>query len=160
MAERDELLKTLNARRGFLRFTARNLTDEQARTATTPSVLTVGGLIKHVTGVERSWMAFAGGGAEAMEAIPVDWVGQFIMTDAETLDGLLAEYEKVAAHTDELVGTLDLDTAHPLPEKPWHEKGASWTVRQVVLHLIGETSQHSGHADIIREAIDGQKTMG
>src|SRR5690348_7461853 len=108
MAEKDELLKTLNARRGFLRFTARNLTDEQARTASTPSVLTVGGLIKHVTGVERSWMAFAVGGAEAMEAIPVDWVGQFIMTDAETLDGLLGAYEQQAAQTDELVGTLDL----------------------------------------------------
>src|SRR5215831_7846028 len=127
MTEKDELLKTLNARRGFLRFTARNLTDEQARMATTPSVLTIGGLVKHVTGVERRWMLFAVGGAEAMEADPIDWVGQFTMTESETLDGLLAEYEQVAAQTNELVGTLDLDAGHPLPEKPWHEKGASWT---------------------------------
>ena len=37
---------------------------------------------------------------------------------------------------------------------------ASWTARRVLLHVIAETSQHAGHADIIRESIDGQKTMG
>ena len=50
--------------------------------------------------------------------------------------------------------------SQPLPEAPWYEPGASWSARRVLLHLIAETSQHAGHADIIREAIDGAKTMG
>ncbi|MBV9583186.1 MAG: DUF664 domain-containing protein, partial [Chloroflexi bacterium] len=46
------------------------------------------------------------------------------------------------------------------PEAPWFERGARWSARRVLLHLIAETSQHAGHADIIREALDGAKTMG
>ena len=48
----------------------------------------------------------------------------------------------------------------PLPEAPWYEPGANWSARRVLLHIIAETSQHAGHADIIREALDGAKTMG
>jgi uncharacterized damage-inducible protein DinB len=159
--ERSDLLETLAKHRGFLRFTVRGLTDEQAAQRTTGSELTLGGLIKHVSGVEERWMRFAVGGAELMESQPVDWAGQFRMQEGETLAGLLETYEAVAAKTDELVATLpDLDAAHALPEAPWFEPGAKWSVRRVLLHVIAETSQHAGHADIIREAIDGQKTMG
>jgi hypothetical protein len=159
--ERSDLLETLAKHRGFLRFTVRGLTDEQAAQRTTVSELTLGGLIKHVSGVEERWMRFAVGGAELMESQPVDWAGQFRMQEGETLAGILETYEAVAAKTDELMATLpDLDAAHALPEAPWFEPGAKWSVRRVLLHVIAETSQHAGHADIIREAIDGQKTMG
>ena len=47
-----------------------------------------------------------------------------------------------------------------LPETPWFEPGARWTARRVFVHIIAETPQHAGHADILRETIDGQKTMG
>jgi hypothetical protein len=68
---------------------------------------------------------------------------------------------KVASQTDGLVRTLpDLDASQPLPEAPWFPPGARWSARRVLLHIIAETSQHAGHADIIREAIDGAKTMG
>jgi hypothetical protein len=74
---------------------------------------------------------------------------------------VLAEYEQVARATDELVATLpDLDASHPLPPAPWFEPGERWTARFVLLHIICETSQHAGHADIIRESLDGAKTMG
>jgi hypothetical protein len=66
----------------------------------------------------------------------------------------------VAGETDALVAVLDLDTAYPLPPAPWFEPGASWSVRRVILHVIGETAQHAGHADIIRETLDGRKSMG
>ncbi|GGK51712.1 hypothetical protein Ppa06_07570 [Planomonospora parontospora subsp. parontospora] len=159
--ERADLLQTLARHRGFLRQTVEGLTDEQAARRTTVSELCLGGLIKHVAGVEDSWMRFAVGGAEAMYGEPIDWEGQFRMLEGETLAGLLDAYEQVARRTDELVATLpDLDAAHPLPEAPWFEPGASWSVRRVLLHVIAETSQHAGHADIIREALDGAKTMG
>jgi hypothetical protein len=159
--ERADLLQTLNQHRGFLRYTLSGLTDEQAAQRTTVSELCLGGLIKHVSGVESRWMRFAVGGAEAMEAEPYDWAGQFRMADGETVAGLLAAYEEVARHTNELVATLpDLDASYPLPVAPWFPPGTSWSVRRVLLHIIAETSQHAGHADIIRESLDGQKTMG
>lgn len=83
------------------------------------------------------------------------------MLDSETLAGLLADYDQVAHETDELVASLpDLDASHPLPQAPWFEEGAHWSVRRVLLHIVAETSQHAGHADIIRESLDGAKTMG
>jgi uncharacterized damage-inducible protein DinB len=159
--ERADLLQTLAKHRGFLRFTVRDLTDEQAVRHTTASQLCLGGLIKHVATTEEGWMRFAVGGAEAMQSVPVDWEGQFRMVAGETLAGLLDNYERVARRTDELVATLpDLDLSHPLPTAPWFEVGARWSVRRVLLHIIAETAQHAGHADIIREALDGSKTMG
>ncbi|WP_174278050.1 DinB family protein [Goekera deserti] len=161
--ERADLLQILATRRHFLRHTAQGLTDEQAGLRPTASELCIGGLVKHVTLVEAGWAAFMSGGAERMAAANehTDWLGQFRMQPGETLAAVLERYAEVAARTDELVRTLpSLDAAHPLPEAPWFEPGASWSARQVVLHIVGETAQHAGHADILRETIDGQKSMG
>ncbi|WP_410785251.1 DinB family protein [Kribbella sp. C-35] len=165
--ERADILEFLGKHRGFLRHTAQGLTDEQAATRSTISELTVGGLIKHVSATEQHWAEFAqgkGGGSPAeTEYTPeviAAWQDQFRLTEGETLAGVLAEYEKVAAATDELVRTLDLDTSYELPAAPWQPPGVFWTVRRVFLHITAETAQHAGHADIIRETIDGQKTMG
>jgi len=79
------------------------------------------------------------------------------MLPGETLAGILARYEQVAARTEEIVAALpDLSVAHPLPEAPWHQPGAVRTLRGVLLHVIAETAQHAGHADILRETLDGQ----
>ena len=84
----------------------------------------------------------------------------FDMTDDETMAVLRQRYEECARSTDELIMTLpSLDVSHPLPGAPWYEKG-EWSARRVLLHVIAETAQHAGHADIIRETIDGAKTMG
>jgi uncharacterized damage-inducible protein DinB len=163
--EQANLLETLDKHRGFLRYAVRGLTDEQARLRPTASELTLGGLIKHVTATERNWAAFAVGGAEAFPAFDestyADWAAEFVMRPDETLEELLARHAEVAARTDELVRTLpSLDDGHLLPQAPWFEPGASWSARRVFLHVIAETAQHAGHADILRETIDGQKTMG
>ncbi|GAB3439934.1 DinB family protein [Actinophytocola sediminis] len=166
--ERADLLETLATHRQFLRFTARELTDEQARQRTTASELTIGGLIKHVTAGEATWAKFiVDGPAESsnFEQMSEDdfatWTDGFRLLPEETLAGVLADYAEVARRTDELVATLpDLDVAHPLPVAPWYEVGKHWTARRVIMHIIAETAQHAGHADIIRESLDGAKTMG
>jgi uncharacterized damage-inducible protein DinB len=163
--ERADLAQALTKQRYFLRHTVRDVTDEQAARRTTASELTLGGLIKHVTATERQWISFILEGQAAMgigePGSETVWAGGFSMTPQETVGGLLAEYELVARRTDNLVATLpDLDSSQPLPEAPWFEPGARWTARQVLLHVIGETAQHAGHADIIRESLDGAKSMG
>ncbi len=157
--ERADLIETMAQHRNLFLRTLRGLDDEQAARRTTVSSLCLGGLVKHVARTERGWMDFAVHGPEAMGQR--DWATEFQMLPGETLAELLAEYEKVARETEELVRTLpDLDASHPLPEAPWFPPGARWSVRRVLLHIIAETSQHAGHADIIREALDGAKTMG
>jgi uncharacterized damage-inducible protein DinB len=164
--ERADLLETLDAHRQFLRYTVQGLTDEQARQRPTASELTLGGLLKHVAHQEANWVRFILEGPEAI-ATPTDaagfekWAAEFRLLPDETLAGVLAEYQEIADRTDELVRTLpDLDAAHPLPEAPWFRPGAIRSARRVFLHIVAETAQHSGHADILRESIDGQKTMG
>jgi uncharacterized damage-inducible protein DinB len=161
--ERADLLQALAGHRHFLRYTTRDLNDEQAAKRTTVSALCLGGLIKHVSTTERQWAKFIIEGPAAMsfsEEAMAGWASIFAMVEGDTLAGLLAEYERVAQQTDELVASLpDLDASHPLPEAPWFPPGSRWSARRVLLHIIAETSQHAGHADIIRESLDGAKTM-
>jgi uncharacterized damage-inducible protein DinB len=164
-SERDELIKTLDKHRGFLRQAVQGLTDEQAASRPTVSELCLGGLVKHVAYVEAGWARFMVEGASGLAAEHEDpyasHQASFRMEPGETLAGLLASYDDVAGKTDALIAELpDLGAGHPLPPAPWFEQGASWSVRRVALHILAETAQHAGHADIIREAIDGAKTMG
>ena len=166
--ERADLLATLAKARHFLRFTTRDITDEQARQRTTVSELTLGGLIKHVTAVEKNWAGFIVHGpsiapdfTKFTEEDYKAWSDGFRLLPDETLAGVLAAYEEVAKHTDELVATVpDLDADHPLPPAPWNPPGERWSVRRTLMHIAGETCQHAGHADIIRETLDGAKSMG
>jgi len=167
-AERSDLLAMLGEKRHFMRYTTRDLTDEQARARTTVSELTLGGLIKHVTLVERNWARFIvegpsamGGGSDMSEEVVTRWREQFRLLDSETLAGVLADYELAAVATDQLAATLpDLSATQPLPSAPWFPAGERWSARRVLMHVIAETAQHAGHADIIRESIDGAKSMG
>ena len=162
--ERADLLQSLARSRYFLRHTTRGLTDEQAARRTTASELCLGGLIKHVTLTERQWIRFIQEGPSAMafdESSMGDWMFAFRMLPGETLAGLLADYDRCAEQTAEVVAGLPgLDASQPLPEAPWFEPGARWSARRVLLHVIAEIAQHAGHADIIRESLDGAKSMG
>jgi uncharacterized damage-inducible protein DinB len=170
--ERGDLLEALAAHRRFLRQTADGLTDEQARQRATVSELSIGGLIKHVAAVEKNWAEFMVDGGGVNSAEEVDWSNPdpavieayhdgFRLLDTETLAEVLAQYEHVADETDRLVLELpDLDRSFPLPPAPWFVPGAVRSVRRTILHLLAETAQHAGHADIIRETIDGAKTIG
>lgn len=171
--ERADLLASLHRHRGFLRHTVQGLGDERARERSTTSELTLGGLVKHVAATEQEWADFIRRGAIEQRGLDweaIDWSNpppeaqSFLdghrMTESETLAGLLATYDEVAAGTDALLATTDLDAHRPLPAAPWFAPGETWSARRVLLHVIAETAQHAGHADIIRESLDGQKTMG
>src|SRR5947207_2988876 len=119
--ERGDILETLAKHRGFLRQTAQGLTDEQARLTPTVSVLSVGGLIKHVTQVEESWARFVVDGPSRQgppdEAAYEAHSAGFRMKEGETLASLMAAYEEVAQRTDALVRAVpSLDDSQPLPE--------------------------------------------
>ena len=168
-AERGDLIGALAKHRGLLVRTLRGISDEQARLRPTVSALCLGGLIKHVTATEESWANFitegtsamSGAGAATDAATVARFSATFEMKDDETVAVLLERYRERARATDELIMTLpSLDISHPLPDAPWFEQGASWSARRVLVHVIAETAQHAGHADIIRETIDGSKSMG
>ena len=85
----------------------------------------------------------------------------FEMGPDDTAASLLAAYERVAERTSALIAGLPhLDLAQPLPQAPWFTPGATWSARRALRHIIAETAPHAGHADIIRESLDGAKTMG
>jgi hypothetical protein len=170
--ERADIVDVLQKHRGLFRVTVQGISDEQARTRSTVSELTLGGLVKHVSATEQHWARFVqeGPADTAINWADVDWSNPpaevtayadgFRMLEDETLAGLLEEYDSVAAATDALVAAVDLDGSQPLPQAPWFPPGARWSARRVFAHILAETAQHAGHADIIREAIDGQKSMG
>jgi uncharacterized damage-inducible protein DinB len=163
--ERRDLLETLAKHRMLFKQTVAGMTDDQARLQPTVSELCLGGLVKHVAQTESHWIDFilegpteTGGFDEAAYA---EHAKSFRLLEDETLAGALEAYDAVAARTTEVITSLpNLDVSQPLPEAPWFEPGARWSARRVVAHIIAETAQHAGHADIIRETIDGQKTMG
>jgi uncharacterized damage-inducible protein DinB len=163
--ERADIIETLQSHRRFLVRTVAGLDDEEAAQRTTASELCLGGLIKHVAQVEDTWVRFILEGPSAMagfdEAAMAAHAAGFRMLEGETLAGLLAQYDEVAARTDELVATIpSFDLSHPLPEAPWFPPNARRSARRVFMHIVAETAQHAGHADILRETLDGQKTMG
>jgi uncharacterized damage-inducible protein DinB len=161
--ERADLLDLLTKHRFFLRTTVSGLDDAAATTRTTVSELTLGGLVKHVSFVERGWVDFLLQGPSAMELTEETYAAHadsFRLLPGETLEAALATYAEVAARTDAVLAEVDLNSSHPLPEAPWFAPGTRWTARRVLTHIVAETAQHAGHADIIRESLDGAKTMG
>lgn len=154
--ERDGLLTYLAQQRLVLRLAAYGLTDEQAREAPTVSALSVGGLIKHLTNVERSWMDMVL--QRRRDSSTDDYVAGFQLGPDETLAEVLDDYAAAAAETGEVLADIaDLGQAVPVPKGvPWFPADIdAWSVRWVLLHLIQETARHAGHADIVRESIDG-----
>ncbi len=140
------------------------LTDEQARSTPSVSALSIGGLIKHATGLQRSWMARVAAAPDAppkdprpFEEIAREFADQHVMRPDETLSGLLRALETQNVASLRLVDTADLDAAVPVPRDiPWFpENQEAWSVRWVILHVINELARHAGHADIVRESIDG-----
>jgi uncharacterized damage-inducible protein DinB len=154
--ETEGLLGFLAQARYLLRLTAYGLTAEQVRATPSASQLSVGGLIKHCASTEESWLATV-----RREPMPIDYgryAADFVLAEGETIDDVFARYDRAAEVTEKTVAELD-DLNHAIPVDhavPWNPKDLDhWTLRWVLLHLIQETARHTGHADIIRETVDG-----
>lgn len=165
--ERDGLLEFLAQQRYVLKLTAHGLSDDQARAVPSRSSLSVGGLIKHVADTESGWIDLvlqqpAPGTADIDEHGGGDgadhYMEQFSMRLDERLADVIATYDSVARRTSEVIASIaDLGQAVPVPKGvPWYPDDVdAWSVRWVLLHLIEETARHAGHADIVREHVDG-----
>jgi len=130
--------------------------DEQARLTPTAGSLSIGGLVKHLARTERGWVA-------TMLQRPSprsdqEYLDSFRLGPDETLADALEGYDRVARQTEaEVLAIDDLGRAVPVPRGvPWFPQDVeAWSVRWVLLHLIEETARHAGHADLVRESIDG-----
>ena len=148
--ERELLLAFLAQQRDGLRNAAFGLTEDQARRPASAGVLSVASLLKHAATTERSWISMVEGGPSAGDQ-------GFELTERDTVSSLLDDYAAVAAETARAIGAAGLDDPVAVPKGvPWFPDDVdAWSVRWVLLHLIEETARHAGHADIVRESIDG-----
>ncbi|MFF4548061.1 DinB family protein [Streptomyces sp. NPDC001435] len=155
--ERGALLAFLAEQRGGIRRAVLGLTDEQATSRPSASELSLAGLVKHVAEVEQGWIARAKGEPPAVKRDESNWHECFALAEGETTAQQLAYWQEVAAETERFVRSLpSLDDTFPLPNDPWFPPDEAVSMRWLVLHLIRETARHAGHADIIRESLDGK----
>lgn len=154
-SEAAEIVGMLHNQRQLLRATARGLTDAQGRERSTVSELTIGGLLNHAAATERFWM-------DVFAERPVEFnfdPSQYLMPEDATIDGLIAAHVQVEEATARTVEELgDLGKMVELPKFPWSGETETWPRRRILFHLLREIAHHCGHADIIREAIDGANT--
>jgi uncharacterized damage-inducible protein DinB len=134
------------------------LTPHQASLAPSASSLSIGGLVKHVTGVQQNWLD----SAEAAPALPAerggveDYLEGFTFRETDSVADLLAAFDEVSAAVLDAVRRIDLDTRVPVPDAPWFPRDVeAWSVRWVWWHLVEELARHAGHGDIVRETVDG-----
>jgi hypothetical protein len=156
--ERELLLAYVAQQRYVLELTAHGLTDDQARATPTVGGLSVGGLIKHVASMERSWMDTVRQVEIDVEAGAAAYGDDFVMGPEDTLEALVADLHRAGGETETLVaGIGDLGQAVPVPRGvPWYPQDVeAWSVRWVLLHLVEEIARHAGNADMVREALDG-----
>ncbi|MFB7089669.1 DinB family protein [Streptomyces sp. NPDC056296] len=154
--ERGALLSFLAEQRGGIRRSVLGLTDEQASARPSASELSLAGLIKHVAEVEQGWVARAKQEPPAVARDESNWHECFVLVGDETVSSQLAYWEKVAAETEAFVrGVPSLDDTFPLPKAPWFPPDERVSMRWLCLTLIRETARHAGHADIVRESLDG-----
>jgi uncharacterized damage-inducible protein DinB len=145
--ERSVLLGYLAYHRAVLARKADGLSDEQARRAACPpSALTLLGLIRHMADVERFW--FRRGLAEEVPPI-FEEDEEWQLPPEATLAAAVEMYWEEIAGADRNLAAASLDDVMPGDDDP------QYTVRRTIVHMIEEYARHCGHADLLREAIDG-----
>ncbi len=156
--ERDTLLEFLGYQRDALIGRLQGLTEQQSRMTPTASSLSLLGLIKHSAIWERRWFqvifagrTFSGEWPSVPDVTPDGEDATFGLTDEDSIESVVAHYRKQIASSNDTVTNFDLDAPCAMSDK------VSETLRWVTVHMIEETARHAGHADIIRETIDGTR---
>lgn len=153
--EHYELLHMLDDQRRVFLIALRDLSEADARKRTTVSEFTLGGLLKHLAQGERAYTHILSGKPGMPDGM-LDTV-QYVW-EGGSFEELLATYEEATRATNVAVRAASLDELVQMPSAPWDPNPEPWSVRRIVLHVLRETAQHAGHADIIREALDGAST--
>jgi uncharacterized damage-inducible protein DinB len=152
--ERTQLVGWLDLQRAIVRWKCEGLSDEEAHRALLPSspLMTMAGLLAHLRWTEHGWfeVKFLGGdptsNPQYAEERDLD-----MRADGVALSTLLADYERQCARSNEIIA------AHPLETPSTATRSGNQSLRWIVTHMIEETARHAGHADIIRELLDGQR---
>lgn len=159
--EAETLLGFLDYQRNTLRWKCAGLTAEQLETALPPSTLTLGGLLKHLSVVEAGWLNqfFAGG------VVRPSWFSDMDGDDPDwsLTSAAAASPEQLFGWLDESIAVSDRIIANALAGEDGlstlstdSEDGERVSLRWILCHLIEEYARHNGHADLIRQSIDGE----
>jgi hypothetical protein len=144
--------------------TLHGLSHEQLAATPTASAMSLGALARHCLGVARDIEAAivaAPGSPAAQETDPAvvqaeGTIAPEALRADDTAEGLAAELNAMAERLATAIRAADLDAEIPVPEAPWFTGAEHWDVRWRALHAVAESARHAGHADIIRESIDGK----
>jgi uncharacterized damage-inducible protein DinB len=154
--ERAGLREFLDYQREALVRKVEGLSNAEARLTPTESQLSLLSILKHSTVWERRWFQVIMAGHASTE----EWPGirsqtgedlTFHLADLDTIESVIADYQNQVAASNEVLTTFELDAPCAWPGM------AHQNLRFVALHMIEETARHAGHADIIRETIDGSQ---
>lgn len=161
MAHHDpkaDLLRYLQAARDALLWKLEGLSEHDARRPLTPTGTNLLGLVKHVASIE---LGYFGETFDRPSGEPLPWFADDAEPNADmwaTADQSRADivglYHRAWAHSDATIAALDLDAVGHVPW--WPEDRDEVTLHRILVHMVAETDRHAGHADIVRELIDGE----
>ena len=152
--ERTTLNAFLDYYRDAVKWKLRGLSDEEANRRLVPSATTLASLIKHLARVEMSWFQHRLAGIP-LEGLPYlqrvydDPDSDFRVDVGESVEVLIGRYDEQCALSRQIAAAKGLDEVVP------HPVLGEVTTRWIMVHMIEETARHAGHADILREQIDG-----
>jgi uncharacterized damage-inducible protein DinB len=149
--EREILEAFLEFHRSVVKRKLIGLSEEDARRSLVPSLTTLAGLVKHLSAVERSWFqrTLAQRHPDAIEGDAKGADNTWVVGDDESIEDLIAEYDGACSESRTVAAELELEDSVP------HRRLGRVSLRWVYVHMIEETARHAGHADILREQIDG-----
>lgn len=156
---KGELRDYLQRGRDALLWKLDGLSEYDVRRPMTPSGTNLLGIVKHVASVESGYLGDTFGRPSHLD---LPWFAEDAEPNAdmwataqESVDQIVGMYRRVWAHSDATIEALPLDTVGRVPW--WPPERAEATLHRILVHMIAETDRHAGHADIVRELIDGAK---
>jgi uncharacterized damage-inducible protein DinB len=155
--QKADLQRYLQIGRDAVLWKLEGLSEYNVRRPMTPTGTNLLGLVKHLATMELGYFGQVFG-RPADEPMPWMAEGADINADMwataeESREQIVGLYRRACAHSDATIGALDLDSAGQVPW--WQEGRREVTLRRILVHMISETDRHAGHADIVREMIDG-----